>query len=243
MDKKINNTHKEKNKTKTSLKVEVQGRAHRLKFLRKMARLSMKEFAEHCNIGLTTINYWEQGYSSITERGAKKVSQAMREEGIECSSIWLLSGLGAQPKITNPNKLSKINYYSLESTPQLIQEENPVYSDEQIKEELNLFQTIHPDNLFYHIEDEGMIPIYCKGDVVAGKKLAGENMQLANSMDCIVEIENSKLIVRRVRIGHSINHFDLYVINSEASLDFPPLHNLKVISLAPITRIWKPVKL
>lgn len=239
MNKKTNKL-KEKNKIKNSA---IQERAHRLKFLRKMARLSMKEFAEHCNIGLTTINYWEQGYSSITVRGAKKVSQAMLREGIECSPLWLLSGLGVQPKIINPSKLSKINYYSIDSAQQRIQEENSSYTDEKIKEELNLFQTIHPDNLFHHIDDESMSPLYCKGDIVAGKKLIGENMQLANRMDCIVEIEENKSIVRRVRTSsHSTNSFDLYVINSEASLEFSPLHNVKVRSLAPITRIWKPVK-
>lgn len=240
MDKKISRPPKEKNKT--PLKAGAQERAHRLKFLRKLARLSMKEFAERCNIGLTTINYWEQGYSYITERGAKKVSQAMREEGIECSAIWLLSGLGAPPKITNPNKLSKINYHAIESASQIIQQENPNYSDVKIKEELDLFQTIHPDNLFHRIDDESMMPLYCKGDIVAGKKLTGENMQLANRMDCIVEVEENKLIIRRVRIGHATNSFDLYVINPESSLECPPLRGVKINSLAPITRVWKSTK-
>ncbi|MDQ8039383.1 MAG: helix-turn-helix transcriptional regulator [Rickettsiella sp.] len=239
MEKKINKLIKEKNKT--NIPLTIQERARRLRFLRKMARLSMKEFAEHCNLGLTTINYWEQGYSSITERGAKKVSEAMRGEGIECSSIWLLSGLGAPPKITDPSKLSKINYYAFDPSAQTIQEENSSYLNEKFKKELELFQTIHPENLVYCINDDGMVPLYCKGDMVAGKKLTGEDMQLANSIDCIVEIEKNKF-VRRVRIGHSTNGFDLYVINSEASLEFPPLRNVKINSLAPIMRIWKPLK-
>ena len=98
-----------KAKNKTDRPLEIQERANRLRFLRKMAHLSMKEFAQHCNLGLTTINYWEQGYSSVTERGAKKVCAAMREEGIECSAIWLMTGYGEQPKITDSSKLSKLN--------------------------------------------------------------------------------------------------------------------------------------
>ena len=240
MDKKINTQNKEKNKIEIPL--ETQERARRLRFLRKMTRLSMKEFAQLCNLGLTTINYWEQGYSSITERGAKKVIKALREEGIECSTIWLLSGLGTQPKITDPSKLSKINYPSIETSTQIIREENADYLSGRIKEELNLFQSIHPDNLVYLINNESMTPLYCKGDIVAGKKLTGKNMELANGIDCIVEIEKNTLEVRRVRIGQATNSFDLYVINPEASLEFPPLRNVKINALAPIIRIWKPGK-
>jgi transcriptional regulator with XRE-family HTH domain len=240
MDKKTNKHNTEHNKPEVPL--EIQERARRLKFLRKMARLSMKEFAQHCNLGLTTINYWEQGYSSITERGAKKVTKAMREEGIECSTIWLLSGLGVQPKITDPSKLSKINYPTLEPSSEIVQEENSNYFYENIKEELQLFQTLNPDNLVHLIKDESMTPLYCKGDIVAGKKLIGKNMELANGIDCVVEFEKNKLALRRVRIGHSINCFDLYVINPEMSLEAPPLRNAKILSLAPVIRIWKPLK-
>ncbi|WP_218813653.1 helix-turn-helix domain-containing protein [Rickettsiella endosymbiont of Dermanyssus gallinae] len=240
MDKKINTRNKEKNKI--DIPLEIQERARRLRFLRKMTRLSMKEFAQLCTLGLTTINYWEQGYSSITERGSKKVIKALREEGIECSTIWLLSGLGTEPKITDPSKLSKINYPSIETSTQIIREESSDYLSGRIKEELNLFQSIHPDNLVYLINNESMMPLYCKGDIVAGKKLTGKNMELANGIDCIVEIEKNTLEVRRVRIGQATNSFDLYVINSEASLEFPPLRNVKINALAPIIRIWKPGK-
>ncbi|MES2997705.1 MAG: helix-turn-helix transcriptional regulator [Pseudomonadota bacterium] len=240
MDKQLKESDKKKNKTEIPL--EIQERAHRIRFLRKMARLSMKEFAQHCNIGLTTINYWEQGYSSITERGAKKVCKAMREEGIECSTIWLMSGLGAQAKIIDPSKLSKLNYASIESFQQTIREENSSYLEEKIKEELQVFQKIHPESLVHLINDDSMHPLYCKGDIVAGKKLTGKNMELANGIDCIVEIEKNKPGIRRIRIGQSINSFDLYVINPEASLEFPPLRNIKINALAPIIRIWKPSK-
>jgi HTH-type transcriptional regulator, cell division transcriptional repressor len=241
MDKKIN---KPKKKNKMEIPLEIQERARRLKFLRKMTGLSMKEFAQHCNLGLTTVNYWEQGYSSITERGIKKVTRAMREEGIECSTIWLLSGLGEQPKITDPSKLSKINYPTIQPSLQIIQEEKTNrYLHGKIKEEIKVFETSYPDNLIYPINDESMLPLYRKGDIVAGKKLTGKNMELANGIDCIIELEKNKLALRRVRIGHSINTFDLYVMNPEASLEFPPLRNAKILSLAPIIRIWRPSKL
>lgn len=233
---------KEKN---TSLSIDIQERANRLRYLRKMSHLSMKEFAQHCNLGLTTINYWEQGYSSVTERGAQKVSKAMREEGIECSVIWLMTGYGEPPKVTDSSKLSKLNYKYLESLSRIsINEKKSDYplENNEIKQELALFRKNYPEHLIYLIDNESMKPLYGPGDLVAGKKLTDKNMELGHGADCIVELEGKELLIRRVKIAHVANSYDLYVINSDASLEFPPLRNIKVLSLAPIIRIWKPVK-
>lgn len=233
---------KEKN---TSLSIDIQERANRLRYLRKMSHLSMKEFAHHCNLGLTTINYWEQGYSSVTERGAQKVSKAMREEGIECSVIWLMTGYGEPPKVTDSSKLSKLNYKNIESLSRIsINEKKSDYplENNEIKQELALFRKNYPEHLIYLIDNESMKPLYAPGDLVAGKKLTDKNMELGHGADCIVELEGRELLIRRVKIGHVANSYDLYVINSDASLEFPPLRNMKVLSLAPIIRVWKPVK-
>lgn len=234
-----------KEKSRTHRPLEIQERANRLRFLRKMAHLSMKEFAQYCNLGLTTINYWEQGYSSVTERGAKKVCKAMREEGIECSAIWLMTGYGEPPKITDSSKLSKLNYQALESlSKQTINEKKSDYPMEniEIRAELTLFKKHYPEHLIHLIDNESMKPLYGAGDLVAGKKLTEKNMELAHGADCIVELESGKLLLRRVKIAQVANSFDLYVINSEASLEFPPLRNINVRALAPIVRIWKPIK-
>lgn len=233
---------KEKN---SILPLGIQERANRLRFLRKISHFSMKEFAQHCNLGLTTINYWEQGYSSITERGAQKVCKAMREEGIECTVIWLMTGYGEAPKVIDSSKLSKLNYKNLESLSRIsINEKKSDYPMEniEIKEELGLFRKNYPEHLIALINNESMKPLYSPGDLVAGKKLTEKNMELAHGADCIVELEGRELMIRRVKIGHAMGSFDLYVINSDASLEFPPLRNIKVLSLAPIIRIWKPVK-
>lgn len=233
---------KEKN---AALLMEIQERANRLRYLRKMSHLSMKEFAQHCNLGLTTINYWEQGYSSVTERGAQKVCRAMREEGIECNVIWLMTGFGEPPKVTDSSKLSKLNYKNLESLSRIsINEKKSDYPIEnsEIYEELVLFRKNYPEHLIYLIDNESMKPLYGPGDLVAGKKLTDKNMELANGADCIVELEGKELLIRRVKIAHAVNSYDLYVINSDVSLEFPPLRNIKLLSLAPIIRIWKPIK-
>lgn len=242
MKKNSNYSLQEKNTKGTSL--EIQERANRLKFLRKLAGLSMKEFAQYCNLGLTTVNYWEQAYSSITERGAKKVCKAMREEGIECSTLWLMTGYGEQPKITDSSKLSKLNYKKIESLPKQINEQRSDYPVENIdiKEELSLFKKNYPEHLIYLIDNESMKPLYAPGDLVAGKKLTEKNMELAHGADCIVELAEKRLLIRRVKIAQAANCFDLYVINADSSLDFPPLRNIKVLSLAPIIRVWRPTK-
>lgn len=241
----MNKNLKPTKEKKSPLSLALQERANRLRFLRKMAHLSMKEFSQHCNLGLTTINYWEQGYSSVTERGAQKVCKAMREEGIECSVIWLMTGYGEPPKVTDSSKLSKLNYKNLESLSRIsINEKKSDYpmGNIEIKEELGLFRKNYAEHLIHLVENESMKPLYAPGDLVAGKKLTEKNMELAHGADCIVELKGKELIIRRVKIAHVTDSFDLYVINSEASLEFPPLRNIKILSLAPIIRIWKPVK-
>ncbi|OJA00716.1 hypothetical protein BEV13_02670 [Rickettsiella grylli] len=220
-------------------------RAQRLKFLRKMSHLSMKEFAQLCNLGTTTINYWEQGYSNLSERGARKVCQAIGAEGIDCSSIWLLTGYGEAPCVIDSSKLSKLNYEKFKSlSKSFINEKKPHYSIENkdIKEELAIFKKNYPEHLICSVDNESMKPLYNPGDLVAGKKLTGKNKELAHGADCIVELKNKELIIRRIKIAHAAESFDLFVINSETSLEFPPLRNISVVSLAPIIRIWKPVK-
>jgi transcriptional regulator with XRE-family HTH domain len=241
----MNKNLKPTNEKKSPLSLALQERANRLRFLRKMSHLSMKEFSQHCNLGLTTINYWEQGYSSVTERGAQKVCKAMREEGIECSVIWLMTGYGEPPKVTDSSKLSKLNYKNLESLSRIsINEKKSDYpmGNIEIKEELGLFRKNYPEHLIHLVDNESMKPLYGPGDLVAGKKLTEKNMELAHGADCIVELKGRDLIIRRVKIGHVTDSFDLYVINSEASLEFLPLRNIKILSLAPIIRVWKPVK-
>ena len=112
----------------------------------------------------------------------------------------------------------------------------------EINAELELFKKNYPEHLIYLIENESMKPLYGPGDLVAGKKLTDKNMELANGADCIVELEGKELLVRRIKIAHAVNSYDLYVINPDSSLEFPPLRNIKLISLAPIIRVWKPVK-
>src|SRR5437870_2520311 len=156
--------------TKKVKSLDIQERASRLKFLRKMSLFSMKEFAQHCNLGLTTINYWEQGYSSVTERGAQKVCNAMRSEGIECSVIWLMTGYGDPPKVIDSSKLSKLNYRDFESLSRTsINEKKSDYPMEniEIKEELGLFKKNYPEHLIYLVDNESMKPLYAPGDLVA----------------------------------------------------------------------------
>lgn len=220
-------------------------RAQRLKFLRKMSHLSMKEFAQLCNLGITTINYWEQGYSNISERGARKVCQAISEEGIDCSTIWLLAGYGEAPRVIDSSKLSKLNYEKFKSfSKSSINEKSSNYStdNKEIKEELAIFKKNYPEHLICLMGNESMKPLYNPGDLVAGKKLTGKNRELAHGADCIVELKESELMIRRVKIAQAVGSFDLFVINSDTSLEFPPLRNIDVIALAPIIRIWKPVK-
>ncbi len=242
MTKKLMSVRNDATPSRLKKSLEIEDRRQRLKFLRTLTGLSMKEFAQHCHLGLTTVNYWEQGYSSITERGAKLISNAMQQEGIACTPIWLLYGLGDPPKIVEPNKLSKLHFIPIQKTVQSLQEEMLFYGCEKTKSELEFFQSHYPDHWVYFLQDESMSPLYHSGDIVAGKKITGKNMELAHRADCIVEMPNNQLLIRRIQIASIKDRFNLYVINPEYSVELPPLRHVEIRSLAPIIRIFKPAK-
>ncbi|WP_156792692.1 hypothetical protein [Rickettsiella massiliensis] len=240
MTKKLMSVRNDATPSRLKKSLEIEDRRQRLKFLRTLTGLSMKEFAQHCHLGLTTVNYWEQGYSSITERGAKLISNAMQQEGIACTPIWLLYVI--HPKLLS--RISSPNYilFLFRKQYSLFKKKCFFYGCEKTKSELEFFQSHYPDHWVYFLQDESMSPLYHSGDIVAGKKITGKNMELAHRADCIVEMPNNQLLIRRIQIASIKDRFNLYVINPEYSVELPPLRHVEIRSLAPIIRIFKPAK-
>jgi transcriptional regulator with XRE-family HTH domain len=210
-----------------------------------MTGLTMQEFADRCHVGLTTVNYWENVIAKgLSERGAKKVVDAIKIEGIECSLLWLMEGKGEPPRIVDPSKLTKLNQGLTEISIPLSSpvETKIVNLDEDLQEELKVFQKFHPNSLIATIVDDAMLPFYKVGDLVGGKRLEGVNMELANGLDCIVDLGNKELIVRRIKLGSSTGTFNLYCSNLEATVENPVLNNIKIVALAPVVRVWRKIK-
>jgi DNA-binding transcriptional regulator YiaG len=219
-------------------------RGKRLRFVRNITGMVTHTFGRLCGIGRTTVSSWEQGINPLTERGAEKVVHAVRKEGIRCTTLWLLHGIGEAPKIVEQDKLSKLNYQTLTpvETPSL-EEIQTSYKGSDLEKEIELFKATYPEHLIYRIQDDSMQPIYREGEWVGGVRLSQEALDLAHGMDCIVQLKNGLLIVRRAKIESlGALKLSLYGINAEVSVEHPPMRHMiasQIVALAPIIRIWR----
>jgi transcriptional regulator with XRE-family HTH domain len=219
-------------------------RGERLRIVRKITGMVTEPFSKLCGVGRTTISSWEQGINSLTERGAAKVVRGVHEKGIRCTPLWLLHGVGDPPKIVDQDKLLELDYHRL--VPQIpihLAEGMPSYKQTEIEKEVELFKTTYSAQLIYRIQDYTMHPLYLPGDWVGGSSLSAEALDLAHDMDCIVQLKNGSLLVRRVKVESlGAVKLSLYGMNAETSVEHPPLRYLtasQITALAPIIRIWR----
>ncbi|EKE01787.1 MAG: hypothetical protein ACD_21C00052G0005 [uncultured bacterium] len=208
-------------------------RGKRLRLVRKMSGLTLKELATKYNLGVSTIKYWEcatnQGLSS---KGAKKIITAMQNQGIQCSYMWLMHGIGLPPQF--------IDMHCHDATKKMPYIDQVTYEEEKsIANEISLFCETIVDAITLTIFDDGMEPVYAIGDGIGGKRLYGEDLAKSIGKNCIIETANNQLLCRRVAQGSNTNKFNLYCINPYTAANPPHLYDVELTSAAPISRVWR----
>jgi len=206
-------------------------RSHRLKILRQLAGLTTKALSEKHGISHNTLKHWEMATSrGLTEKGAEKIVLAMRQEGVQCSKVWLLHGVGEQPKVVD------IQFGQKQQPTQ------PLLSDTQydanVHKEIELFCQLYDDAITFAVIDDGMEPFYREGDVVGGRRLTGDAIADAVGQHCIIETADKQFLCRQLTLGTQPEHFHAYCTNRQTSVA-PVLQDIQLISATPITRIWR----
>jgi HTH-type transcriptional regulator, cell division transcriptional repressor len=208
-------------------------RGKRLRLVRKMSGLTLNELAEKHHLSISTIKYWEcakkQGLSS---KGAKRIIAAMQSQGVQCSYMWLMHGIGLPPQFLdvrfgNGNK----------KIPQI--DEATFEEEKTIAQEIALFCEKITDAITLTVFDDAMEPVYSVGDGVGGKRFYGEELAKVVGKNCIVETADHQLLCRRVAQGSDANNFNLYCVNPYTIANPPHLYEIKLLSAAPISRVWK----
>ena len=207
-------------------------RGKRLKNLRKMTGASRRLFAEKHEISPNTLQNWEDGKAGgLTEKGAKRVILALREEGIQVSKKWLLEGEGLKPYIsdaiyTNSEININENDIILPPTPEEI----------AIIAEIQALHTLYTDSIEYFIKDDAMCPHYEMGDWVAGVKRLNKDIVSVCGKVCIVGTLNGDIYLRYLRQGNIPEHYHLLCTNLNTTVKEPVLNNVELEFAAPI--IW-----
>lgn len=212
-------------------------RGQRLRFLRKMSGLTLHKLAQKYGIGMSTIKYWECAVNEgLSVKGAKKIISAMQKEGIQCSFMWLMHGVGTLPHILDV-RCNNITPEMLANA--TVDHESVLEEEMSIAHEIKLFCDKINHSITLAIFDDGMEPHYHKGDNVGGKKIYGEEISNAIGKHCIVETEDGQIFCRKIAPGSDIGMFNVYCINPHTSVSPPNLYDVRLQSVAPISRVWK----
>lgn len=202
-------------------------RGRRLRILRNMSDLTIHEFAEKFGIGASTIKYWESGKNEgLSTKGAKKIIEAMSQLRVHCTFMWLLHGVGNMPHFVD----ARFGTQNINGT---LEEELA------INNEINLFLKNTSNAVTLLVFDDAMDPIYNVGTTIGGNRLFGDDISKGLGYNCIIETEEKQIICRKLAKSNEPNLFNLCCINPQSSVTPPNIYDIKILSAAPITRVWK----
>jgi HTH-type transcriptional regulator, cell division transcriptional repressor len=208
-----------------------EARGKRLKSLRMMAGLSRKALEDKYDVSASTMQSWEDAKAGgLTEKGAKRAIEVFRQEGIRCTVDWLLYGIGLPPQLSD--KLFQQQMQLQEA----IEDRIEVTEERAIVNELLAFRQHNPDAVEFIVPDDGMAPLYYKGDYVAGKRRYNEAINNVVDMDCIIETKENEVLLRRLKLGTQASLYTLVCLNPDATVSEYALHNQEILSAAPV--IW-----
>lgn len=207
-------------------------RGKRLRILRNMSGLTIAELAAKYAIGVSTIKYWENGTSEgISSKGAKKFMMAMRNEGIYCTDVWLMHGIGMYPQFFDAQR--GITLEKLKPLATTLDEEVAILN------EMNIFLQQTPCAITLMIYDDAMDPYYRFGDTIGGNFLYDKDIALAVGKDCLIETADKQILCRRLISGNGDGKYTLCCLNPHTCSHLPNLYDVKVFAAAPVVRVWK----
>ncbi|OGT45086.1 MAG: hypothetical protein A3E82_01065 [Gammaproteobacteria bacterium RIFCSPHIGHO2_12_FULL_38_11] len=104
--------------------------------------------------------------------------------------------------------------------------------------ELEFFKAKNPNAVNLIVDDEGMLPQYHIGDMVAGKKRIDKEIEFTVGTDCIVETSYGEKLLRNVRAGKHKNKqcYTLVCTNSTMTAKPSVISDVELIYAAPV--IW-----
>ncbi len=201
-------------------------RAKRVASLRQLTGLSRRAFADRYGVAPGTLQHWENGLPSISLQGAKRLIKALSSGGIHCGLEWLIYGIGNPPQLPHPLAMGHPH-----------QPRSFLSNDVEIRfiaEELALFQAHYPTSIEMVVADDGMLPAYRPGDVVAGVRHYQADIEKLIGQDCIVFTKASDLLLRQLRKSHIHGYYNLACINPNTTVQKPTLYDVELVSVAPV---------
>ena len=210
----------------------------RLKRARILAGLTTRrEFEQTYSISANTLQGWEQGKNPLSEKGARRVAEALKKQGLICSIEWLLYGSGMPPR---PYEMLNAGLNRALQHDDGIHHQN-LKEEERVYQEIQFFKQHNANAIILSIADDAMEPNFSVGDYIGGVQISNEQLpQYLNTL-CILELENNLILPRYLQTGTQDNLYNCSCINPRTCASPLNLFNVKIISAAPI--VWHRRKL
>lgn len=208
-----------------SPEASAEARGARVRRIRNMANLTRLQLCEYSGININSLKGWEIGrYGGLTWSGAEKIINQTIKQGVQCTVDWLMYGIGVGPSAQSGFTDNTIPPLTSVST----QDE-----DDKIAQELSLFREHYSNAVDFIVSDDGMSPVYQRGEYVAGVCLTPQQIDTVIGTMCIVQMENGDILLRQLLKGSEPNSYTLICLNM-AQITEPVLPNVKVLKVAPV---------
>lgn len=206
--------------------ISPEAKGKRLTQLRNMANLSRLEICESLGVSLNTYKGWELGrFAGLSVSGAEKMILKIAQDGVIASLDWLLKGEGLGPYVI----------------PSYHQQSNNTSEKDIIFNEINQLNIFYKDIIFTEITDNTMEPAYSQGDMVAGRKVATQEISSLLDKICIIHTKQGHHLVRRLKAGNTPEKYHLYCLNMEGSSQ-PIQYDVEIEHAAFILRKYTPLQ-
>ncbi len=216
-------------------------RGKRVKKIRSMLDMPLREFAKFCESGMSTISQWEHGrLGGLAERSARRIVAALQQSEIVCSEEWLLYGTqhepyfkGQQPPPSFTGHLlaePRLAFYNVAPKTEV--------SNQDIKMEVDAFYKAHPEALVLTIVDDAMAPLFKAGDFIGGLRLHKGAMEQLIGEIAIIQTLEGQILVRRMNSRTTSGKFRLSVINPNTTAEHFMLE-AELVGAAEIVRVWR----
>lgn len=201
------------------------------------AFIAIRDFERKTGKHYSTIQHWIDVHKNgLPETSLNEFLNCLKVCGIECSREWMIHGTGPAPKKIDMSTL--LTESDSPSQKRLQKNRNEKMQAQQITTELNTFLKWDKEAISYVISDDAMEPHFIKGDIVAGVRRYGAEIEKLIGQHCIVLIHNhNEFYLRTLHKGNLPGLFHLTASNLKANIDQAAcMLDVKVVSAAPV--IW-----
>jgi len=210
----------------------------RLRRARVLAGLTTRrEFEKKHKISANTLQGWEQGKNPLSEKGAKRVVEAFKWEGLICSVNWLIHGTGMPPR---PYDMLNAGIKGQSGKDNILSQAN-INEEEIIYRETQFFKKQNMNSIVLTIADDAMEPYYQIGDYIGGIQIHNNDMDKYVGNICIIELKNNLIVPRLLQKGSKEGRYNVCCMNPKTSASPLNDYDVNVVSAAPI--LWHRRKL